>query len=147
MNANRFDALARALASGTSRRRVLRGLAALGSGGVLASPLLVRAVGTPCDEDADCPDGEICFNGSCQTLTGCVRGQACLSDATCCRGESCCGGICVEGNSCAEAAGGVFSGRPCLRGPPCQGGAPGWPGGRWCGDLCIHGFSCGDPGR
>ena len=55
MNAHRFDALTRSLAAGASRRRVLKVLAGLASGGLLASPLLVRAVGAPCEADADCP--------------------------------------------------------------------------------------------
>jgi hypothetical protein len=78
MNARRFDALTRVVsldAHRTSRRNVLRGLAALGAlgfapgvarafdGGV--GPVQPAVGAVACTSGADCAAGEICFNGAC----------------------------------------------------------------------------------
>jgi hypothetical protein len=78
MNARRFDALTQAVSSDShraSRRRVLRGLAALAAvgfapgvarafdGGV--APVTQAVGGVACTSGADCAAGEICLNGVC----------------------------------------------------------------------------------
>jgi hypothetical protein len=78
MNARRFDALTRTAASGanrSSRRSVLRGLAALAAMGFApgvarafdggAVPVQTAVGGVACTSGADCAVGEICFNGAC----------------------------------------------------------------------------------
>jgi hypothetical protein len=79
MNARRFDALAMAMttsATRPSRRKVLRGLAALAvagftpgaalafdGGGLGPAPQPITGAG--CSSGADCAAGEICLNGAC----------------------------------------------------------------------------------
>lgn len=84
MDAGRFDALARALTSGASRRRILQALPGLAVGSVLPWSSAARALdaGTDpvappaggdaraCTGGADCATGEICLNGYCQTAAG-----------------------------------------------------------------------------
>lgn len=80
MDARRFDALARALTKGASRRRLLQVLPGVAVGGLLpraGSALALDGgdvVGCPtpvggraCSAGADCGAGEICLNGVCAT--------------------------------------------------------------------------------
>jgi hypothetical protein len=70
MGDQRFDSLARHLASGTSRRRALRALAA-GTLGLLGGMLGNRAVAKAClREGKDCKRGSQCCSGSCQGKKG-----------------------------------------------------------------------------
>ncbi len=78
MNARRFDALTIAMTPGArraSRRRVLRGLAALAAMGLAPgaarafdggiAPVQPAAGSVGCTSGADCAAGEICLNGAC----------------------------------------------------------------------------------
>lgn len=80
MDGRRFDALARALTAGSSRRRLLQLVPGLAVGSLLPRAGSVRAldggdvVGCPtptggraCTGGADCAPGEICLNGFCAT--------------------------------------------------------------------------------
>lgn len=80
MDGRRFDALARALTAGSSRRRLLQLVPGLAVGSLLPRAGSVRAldggdvVGCPtptggraCTGGADCAAGEICLNGFCAT--------------------------------------------------------------------------------
>ena len=113
MDAQRFDELARKLGNETSRRGVLRGLAA-GLGAVVfglsgRQALIASAdVGTNCTTDNDCDEGEVCFRGACDREDGdCSQiGEACGTEIGCCQG-TCLDGICnppciTEGSNCSE---------------------------------------------
>ncbi|MDP9364110.1 MAG: hypothetical protein M3Q10_07785, partial [Chloroflexota bacterium] len=89
MDARRFDALARALTTGASRRRLLQLLPGVAVGGLLPRAGSVRAldggdaVGCPtptggraCTGGADCAAGEICLNGFCAAGGAAGAGQA-----------------------------------------------------------------------
>ena len=78
MDSERFDTITRTLASGMSRRGVLRTLSAVGAGGVLA----VSGRGTVAAKDKRCKNGGIpCGKGN--------QFQCCLN------GDTCSGGECV----------------------------------------------------
>ena len=82
MNARRFDALTMVVTTGApraSRRKVLRGLAALAVTGFAPgvaqafdgglTPVQAPAGSVPCTSGADCAAGEICLNGGCVVRT------------------------------------------------------------------------------
>ena len=103
MDGQRFDELARRLGQGTSRRGVLKGIAAGVGASVFGfsirqAPKASAEVGVPCATDDDCDDGEFCFgatepqSGTCQLI--CLsEGQAC-SEVPCCEGLVCYQGAC-----------------------------------------------------
>jgi hypothetical protein len=146
MDKNRFDGLAKALAQGTSRRDVLRGM----MGGVAAGAaitIMPRSVGAALQDDEDanleeicagsgeacemvegsCCEPYTCFEGICDIPRGCVgEGLPCVDDFPCCEDEglTCVDGICaVE----TEAAGGQIEELP-NTGVGDAGGANGWFG-------------------
>src|SRR5690348_14714197 len=73
MDDRRFDAWTRSLASGLSRRKVLKGL--------IGGAVLGGAAATGLDEVAaqGCPDGQFLCNDTC-----------CPNANNCCGGETCC---------------------------------------------------------
>lgn len=88
MNARKFDALAMAVTNGAqraSRRKVLRGLAALAVTGLAPgvaqafdgglTPVQPPAGSVPCTSGADCAAGEICLNGGCVIRTAVGTGS------------------------------------------------------------------------
>jgi hypothetical protein len=88
MNARKFDALAMAVTNGAqraSRRKVLRGLAALAVTGLAPgvaqafdgglTPVQAPAGSVPCTSGADCAAGEICLNGGCVIRTAVGTGS------------------------------------------------------------------------
>jgi hypothetical protein len=125
MDDQRFDRLARALASGVSRRSVLRGF--LGIGGVLTGGIAVeqahaRTVSTrprvppppppqPTPTPA-CGPGEVVCGG------GCCPVGFCTSEGTCCQaGQELCpgGAICCDPGACARSGNTDY----CCAGAPC----------------------------
>lgn len=99
MDDRRFDAAARALGAGASRRRVLGGLVA-GAFGLLAGGR-ARAQG----EDASACAALLCVtNTKCCSVCGqgsCVPiGEPCPTDA--CPGEACGGAVCGAGEFCCN---------------------------------------------
>ncbi len=95
MDPRRFDALARALTTGASRRRLLQFLPGLAVGGLLGRADAARALdagdalacptpvgGRGCTGGADCLAGEICLNGFCQvsSAAGAQTGDALPAD-------------------------------------------------------------------
>jgi hypothetical protein len=86
MDDRRFDAIARNLASGTSRRALLAGL--LGLGGIAAAGIDRHHAGaarrgfraprflpaTQCSSDYDCGGDAVCCVGDC-----CSPGQSCVT--------------------------------------------------------------------
>ena len=93
MSADRFDELTRALATGRSRRTVLKAIAATAAGGVLAL-LGGRSVeAKTCSGNCDCPPHALCEGGQCSRIV-CSKGEKfCKTDAF--------GGLCIaRGEPC-----------------------------------------------
>jgi hypothetical protein len=125
MEGRRFDALTRALASGRSRRQLLK--VALGMGGVSLGAAAVASTGdreteaarrpTPTPRPPVCPGRQVPINGVCSCPLGntkcgaecCPDGKAECCDGACCYGscygeELCCptGHVMCEGQCVAE---------------------------------------------
>lgn len=109
MKFSRFDELTRELASGRSRRDVLRmmiggaaGFAALRmTEGVEAQGTCVFETGAPCESNANCCEPYVCFEGQCDIPKGCVDpGLLCVDDFPCCEGSICVEGVCSEAGIC-----------------------------------------------
>lgn len=104
-----FDALTRALASGTSRRRVLRGLFGLG-GGALTSLTVLGADAarrpTPTPKPQRCPGSQVWDDSACVCTSGSACGSACChpegagSDYSECCDGACCHGRCYGEELC-----------------------------------------------
>ena len=97
MDSQRFDALTRAFAAPSSRRRVLRALV----GGALAvtalgrRPLVANVQGSPtCDPDPCGGGGFVCCSNSTGGFSGCCLGSGCCgltdADQTCCTNGTVC---------------------------------------------------------
>jgi hypothetical protein len=94
MDENRFDRLARALATGSSRRHLLRMIASTALGGAVVA-FLVRprmealdgsAAGEAMGSDAHgrkCPSGNLCNGHCCAADECCMRGLYCASAGDC----------------------------------------------------------------
>ena len=168
MTQPRIDLLAKWLAQGLSRRRLLGGLGGLGGGAVAAglmasskpSPVCQHA-GTTCDESHACCPGASCRNGRCTCRDGweacddsgiCVNhdednhhcgrcGKSCAETEV---RKTCCGGGCVdvEGDRANCGACGVACGDAelCVRGT-----CVGCPIDRVpCGNACCAPNRCDD---
>jgi hypothetical protein len=88
--------------------------------------------GLPCASDADCPAGEMCWDGMC------VPGR-CGTDSECGAGLACCAGLCADllfdPRNCGACGMSCAAGERCLQGA-CAGGDP-------CGGItCAPGFVC-----
>lgn len=122
MDDRRFDAFTRSLATGLSRRRVLKGLFGGAVLGGAAATRLDQAAAQVCDLGQFVCDGECCPNANncCGGDTCCPPGQcnqtegvccesfefACgTDDNTCCNSaeEKCCDGICISRNLCCPS--------------------------------------------
>jgi hypothetical protein len=102
-----FDSLVKALGSGASRRRVLRGVlgSAVAGTAVVSRRWEAQAKPTGCKTLRQCPQGQVCRASTCTTCTG-DRPKACpgtLSGDCCPAGEQCC--LCPY-NSRGETRGG-----------------------------------------
>jgi len=142
MDAQRFDALARSLATTRSRRTVLRGLVggALGAlfVGVWHDRQEVTAappcLGQTCVDAAGCCGGTVCdltpgspTLGTCQPAHGpCAATGTCASDADCCATEVCQAGVCVPTHG------------GCVLGGACPAGDADCCGGEVCANgVCV----------
>ncbi len=102
MDGQRFDEMTRALATGTSRRRVLKGLTG-GVLGTLAGALGVSRVGAGHGRPngATCIRNEHCASGYCDPQTrrcACPEGTTACGDA--CVGTTCPAGAVLDPTSC-----------------------------------------------
>src|SRR5437763_17176852 len=99
MDSQRFDDLARALASGASRRSVLKGLVATVAGGALSAiagretpsvgaQSTCRTLGESCKNDSSCCTGQNLF---CQQI-----GETGAHRCECTSGFVACNGLCVS---------------------------------------------------
>lgn len=132
MDQQRFDDLSRALATGTSRRRVLRGLTGSVLGGVLGllgleeAAAACRLIGQRCNANKPCCRGAVCTaKGVCRCAK--TRGfLPCNGDAT----------TCVNTNTSEEHCGACNN--PCGPNEICQSGtcvcATGF---HRCGGNCV----------
>jgi hypothetical protein len=106
----RLDQAARILARGSSRRKVLAGIAGaalmaigLDRAPVAANTLIVVAVGEPCGA-ATCGHGEYCCNASCGICA--PRGGVCTQQY-CSAGEVCGMTMCGADEFCCNASCGI----------------------------------------
>ncbi len=150
MDDRRFDHLSRALASGRSRRQVLKSLLGFGAatvaGGLGSGSANAARRPTPTPKPATCPglqvssgSGCVCPEGRsvcgpdcCDTPAACCDnaccpdGTVCIGEELCCPAEAMCGGVCC------------LNGR-CFGGVCCDAAFV-------CGDTCCNapGFQCCD---
>jgi hypothetical protein len=162
-----FDAIARLLAAGHTRRAALR--AAAGGLTGIALALLGRGAAAkpnpkPCrSEGRNCSKDDQCCSGYCRGQRGRQMCAACASDIVC--GDTCCpdnavngctaqgGCLCPEGtrynaaaNACQPCGGAdtkCTGGDDCC-GDSCCGGTCCAEGDECCGRICGSGVCCGD---
>jgi hypothetical protein len=147
MDASRFDALSRALASGSSRRRMLRvmsGCLAALVGRTVVDETAARKKGKKkkkcrgatkkcgkrcvpkanCCTSADCPPGEVCRSGRCTT---CASANDCPTPPPCqeaiCQDGHCATVLRLAGFPC-EAEPSCVINKTCNEAGQCQGGVP-----------------------
>lgn len=152
MDGARFDAAAKALATGVSRRTMLKGLV----GGVMAaitSRAAPAAACTPpgfpnyCNADSECCDNGLCINGICQCPTGKKTcGDRCIDQALTCGPSYCpagyktCGTRCIDTtrdrNNCGAC------GRVCATGQTCSNGNCCRKGHVFCNGTCKLSSQC-----
>lgn len=142
MDGDRLDGLARAVATnGSSRRTVLRMLAATVGGWIVAGTSVSARAAQPatCQQDADCVDADAapCTGGRCEggtctfTSVFCAPGFVCCANGECCSEESPESGACASDAECQDA-----DADPCT-GVRCEGGT--------CAPYiltCAAGFTC-----
>ena len=87
MDAERFDAISRALGTQSRRRGMLRAAAGGALGMVGISRLSDSALAAKCKNDNDCDGKDVCKNGKC---------VECKNDDDCKSGEFCDDNTCVE---------------------------------------------------
>ena len=100
-----FNRLARQIAVGTSRRRMLGGLAGVALGGLglrRAGARSSQGDGEPCNQ-VTCGAGEFCCNFSCSICA--PIGGACTEQF--CGGEPCGDTVCGAGEYCCNASCGI----------------------------------------
>jgi len=106
MSADRFDDLAKALATGTSRRRVLKAMAASVAGGALVTFLGTRQTAearTCAGLNESCNNKPCCGNLTCRGPSGSrtctpAQPQCKPSGATCSSKLECCSAVCANGH-------------------------------------------------
>jgi hypothetical protein len=92
MDSQKFDSLVKSLSSGSSRRRVLKGLAATAFGGlIVATGAKGVAAARPCKNANSCPPCSTattpCYIATCTASTGNAKRCGC-SEPPDCRNES-----------------------------------------------------------
>ena len=133
MDAQRFDALARAMASGSTRRQTLR----LAGGGLAGALLAAVGLAEAAAQDlckppgARCRRGGDCCSGLCRKRKGATRGRC----RDCPSGTKPCAGSCIPAGDCCTAADCTA-----LSGQTCQGGVCACPPGTAaCAGTCCAG--------
>ena len=118
MDDHRFDSLVKAMATGTNRRSLFKGLLGLGGAAVVGSALRENQVDaarrpTPTPKPITCPGQQVPVNGVCTCPTSAPDkcGPDCCNaaavgpnhseccDNACCFGH-CCGGACIPADGC-----------------------------------------------
>lgn len=131
-----LDGLAKALASGGSRRSVLKGLFGLGGATALdhASGAQAARRPTPAPKPVSCPGPQVRDRARCGCPTGFDFGPDCYETPEQCCDNACCpaGSVCISEELCC----------------PAQQVCPDYPGGPCCPDgllCCPGGDGCFDP--
>lgn len=151
MDDRRFDALVKSLASGRSRRSVLKGLVGLGGataiGGTLMEPSAEAARRpTPTPKPVKCPGNQHWDGTRCVCTSGETCGAACcLIGSECCDG-SCCFGHCYGEELCCPYDNWCDAANQCCQdGETCceeQGCIVIEEGDCGCDGECPQGFEC-----
>jgi hypothetical protein len=156
MDGMRFDDVSRALARGTSRRAVLKGLFAgvAAAAGLRALPDSADAATcTPpgprnfCNFDVECCSGSLCRNGACSCPAGKkICGSGCIDESQTCGPSYCpagfkvCGGICKDTSRDPQNCGscGIVCGptKTCSNGRCCPKGTV------FCNGTCKPSTEC-----
>lgn len=106
MDSSRFDAVARSLAAGTSRRNMLRALLGLG-GGMLAAgtfgPVEAARRPRPTPNAPACPGEQVWDGSSCVCTSGEQCGPTCCPEEAQCCDNACCYGVCYGEELCCES--------------------------------------------
>lgn len=149
MDGESFDLLTRRLASGATRRALLRWAFGVTAGGLLGTRMGETNAAVSCP-NAPCtgPLARPC-SGPCVCVTWANGNSRCLApSATTCgaAGQKYCNGGCIPKNQCCTAADCVDDGNPCT-GVTCSGGACSYPAltdGTICGasQVCCSGGCC-----
>ena len=97
MDDHRFDRLVRSLASGASRRQVLKGMLGIGGGVVAGGAMLETEAArrpTPTPKPVRCPGSQVWNGAACVCPSGTICGpDCCPAEAQCCD-NACCYGTC-----------------------------------------------------
>src|SRR4051812_40546499 len=108
MDGTSFDKMAKSLATGRSRRSVLKGLFA-GLAATATTRVLSAQACTPpgfpnyCNADIECCDNGLCINGICQCPTGTKKcGDRCISQSSTCGPQYCPAGYSTCGTQCID---------------------------------------------
>lgn len=102
MDDRSFDALARVLGSGRSRRQIIKalasgalGVAAAGVGRERASAAHSRSVGNSCSRNADCASGLCVQESRTRKICHCGSASDCPAAPDACRSSVCLAGVCA----------------------------------------------------
>jgi hypothetical protein len=154
MDGMRFDNVSRALASGTSRRRVIKGLFAgvVAALGAKALPAAAETCTPPgprafCNFDVECCDESVCRGGVCtcpsgmkECKGGCIpRGNTC-GPTYCPAGFKSCAGICKDVSRDVNNCG--YCGHVCGIGKTCSNGQCCPKGKVFCNGTCKMASQC-----
>jgi hypothetical protein len=147
MDGSRFDSVAKSWANGTSRRTILRGLAAAVVGLVAApaarsdAAVTCYAAGAACNFDVECCVGT-CTLGVCRCPAGKVNCNGLCRDNCdgCPTGFRKCNGICRDLKSDSNNCG--FCGNTCRKGSHCSNGKCCGQGEVNCGGICVPEIEC-----
>ncbi len=136
MDGARFDALSRAFAHVTDRRRALRGGAALVVGGAVVATSPDTAAARTCRPYGQkCLTGRQCCSGDCVTSRAVSRSRR---NRCGCGDETLCGGVCYDTQADQQHCGACNN--PCADGWTCTGGQCTCGGATSCGagEVCCN---------
>lgn len=156
MDNRKFDDLTRSLATGKSRRTVIKGLfgGVVGGIAIAGRPAYGALAQLGCGSDEQCAENEICCNGVCAAIECCIddadpnarcpEGTTCFegvcdpiilgcgNDSECAADEICCNGVCAAIQCCIDEA---DPNARCPEGTSCFEG--------YCDELCSY-YGCAD---